>query len=359
VTAADITPEWMTAVLSAEGLLDGARVSQLSSEPIGDGQMCQMLRVTIEYDSATTAPTSVIAKLPVAEPRSLALAQAMGMYELETGFYRDVVRGSDRAEVPRCYFAAIDPETSRFTLLLEDLSARTRPGDVLQATSVEDCARVLDALVRFQAPQWNSPALHDRAWLGGQRRTHALFDAMQDGLDGFIQRFGAALEPEHVALFNRVLPQAGAWARSWKPPLVLQHGDFRADNVLFATDPTATAPVTIVDFQTVRAGPPGIDVAYFLGSALDTDQRRAAEHELVEHYHHGLVRAGIQDYSFEACWNGYRAGALYAVFLFVGLSAQIGPSERAEQVIASQIRRYADMALDLDAAAAGGLISGR
>ena len=351
----DLTPEWMAAVLSAEGLLDGASVTKLTSEPFGGGQMCRMLRVAMEYDRATTAPASVIAKLPVEDPGSLALAKAMGMYERETGFYRDFVRGVDRPEVPRCYFAELDQETSRFTLLLEDLSGRTRPGDVLAATTVEDCRDVLDALVRFQAPQWNAPTLRERPWLGDQAQVHALFDAMEGGLGAFVARFGAALEPEHVALFERVLPRAGAWARSWTPPLVIQHGDFRADNVLFATDPTAAAPVVIVDFQTVRVGPPGVDPAYFLGSALDTDERRAAERELIEHYHRGLVEAGIADYAFDACWNDYRAGALYAVFIFVGLSAQVASNERADQVISTQIRRYADMALDLDAPSAGGL----
>jgi hypothetical protein len=41
--------------------------------------------------------------------------------------------------------------------------------------------------------------------------------------------------------------------------------------------------------------------------------------------------------------------------LFVGMGAQVEDSERAVAVITDQIRRYADMAIDLEAPKAAGL----
>ena len=47
---------------------------------------------------------------------------------------------------------------------------------------------------------------------------------------------------------------------------------------------------------------------------------------------------------------------MYAVYLFCGLSSQAALSERVDRVIADQTRRYADMALDQEAAQLAGLV---
>jgi aminoglycoside phosphotransferase (APT) family kinase protein len=143
--------------------------------------------------------------------------------------------------------------------------------------------------------------------------------------------------------------------RSWKAPTVVQHGDFRSDNVLYPIDPGSDRTV-VVDFQTVRLGPPGLDPAYFLGASLPTEQRRAVERDLVAEYQERLVSAGVEGFDFDAAWAAYREGALYGVFLFVGMAGQVEDSERAVAVITDQIRRYADMAIDLEAPQAAGLI---
>jgi hypothetical protein len=186
------------------------------------------------------------------------------------------------------------------------------------------------------------------AWLADPRRTLGVFDALPAGLGPFIERFGHGLDPAHVELFERVLPMAGSWVRSWTAPVVVQHGDFRSDNIMFGQEPTA-APVSVIDFQTLRLGPPGVDPAYFLGSSLSTDVRRTAEEDLVREYHQRLQAEGVAGYDFNACWNDYREGSLYGVMLFVGMASQVESTERGDQVILNQIRRYADMAVDLDA----------
>lgn len=62
-------------------------------------------------------------------------------------------------------------------------------------------------------------------------------------------------------------------------------------------------------------------------------------------------RPRCEAFNFDACLRSYREGALYAVYLFCGLSVQVAPSERVDRVIADQTRRYADMAIDLESAA--------
>ena len=87
----------------------------------------------------------------------------------------------------------------------------------------------------------------------------------------------------------------------------LVHGDYRLDNMLFGR-PGSLRDLTVVDWQTVTWGPALTDVAYFLGCALRTEERRAHYDELLTAYHCGLgpysamtlgqVRDGVRRQSF-------------------------------------------------------------
>jgi Ser/Thr protein kinase RdoA (MazF antagonist) len=279
----------------------------------------------------------------------------MQMYELEVRFYSEVAPMLPAAAIPRCHHAALNQSSGEFTLVLEDLSTTTSPGSVLVPCSITKCAAVLDELAAFQAATWNSRELAALPWLADPARTAMFFGALPAGLDPLVERFGAKLESEHVNLFRNVLPQAGQWAKRWQPPTVLQHGDLRSDNILFGDGQTA-AEATVVDFQTIRLGPPGFDLAYFIGSSLSTEDRRKAERDLVNGYHRRLLESGVEDFDAEACWTQYRAGAMYGVLLFAGAASQVASTERGDRFIVDQARRYAQMALDLDAPAAADFV---
>lgn len=346
----ELTPGWFTRVLGSPD----STVTDVQVDQVGGGAMCRMVRASLSWDVAAGSPESVIVKFPTSDPGTLALAQAMRMYELEVRFYRDLLPHFADLGTPTCHFAELDEATGGFTLVLEDLSERTRPGDVLEESTGDECSAVLAELARLQGASWNSPTTAAMPWLADHQRTVQVFDSMPAGLDPWLARFGHALEPPQVALFETVIPQAGSWIRSWDRPSVVQHGDLRTDNILFSLDPVPRA--TLLDFQTVRLGPPGMDPAYFLGSSLSTKSRRCAERALLVEFHDRLVSKGVAGYDFDDCFRAYREGALYAVYLFCGLSSQVASSERVDRVIADQTRRYADMALDLEAAQLAGLM---
>jgi len=353
-TPEQMTAGWFESVLAGAGVLDGAGVTAVELEPVGGGVIARMVRATLTYSGdAPAAPASLIVKYPTDDPGSLGVAQAMGLYEQEVRFYQDIAPLVPDMSIPECYLAEIE-DGARFTLVLEDFGGRTKPGDAFTESSLRECADVLDQLVRFQAPLWNSSAVTELDWLADPSRTHGVFDLLSQGLPPLIARFGEGLSDEHVELFEAVLPHAGQWARSWKAPTVVQHGDFRNDNTLLGTTP-GTPPVTVIDFQTVRLAPPGLDPAHFLCSALTTPTRREAERQLIADYHSKLVAAGVEDFSEEEAWNSYREGALYAVFLFAGMAAQVESTERGDRLIVEQLGRYADMAIDLESAKVAGL----
>ena len=355
ITSLDgMTPEWFTSLLSDAGILSGGRVENVELKTFGGGVMTNMVQAKLSYSGASGAPASVLVKYPSADEGNLGIARIMGLYELEVRFYRDIAPRLPKMSIPKCYTAQFDDDTGRFVLVIEDLSATTKPGTGLDTLTEQECSAVLRELANFQAPLWNSPMLGEIDWLADNRRTLGFFDAIPAGLDPYLKRFGSKLDPAHVKLFESVLPHAGQWARSWKAPNVLQHGEFRAANVLFGVAPTAP-DVTVLDFQTVRVGPPGVDPAYFLGASLATEDRRRMEHGLIEQYHRRLVDAGVQGFSWDDCWRSYCEGALYGVFMYVGMAGQVEPSERNDRVILDTSRRLAAMAIDLESDKVAGL----
>jgi aminoglycoside/choline kinase family phosphotransferase len=351
----ELTVDWFRRVLASAGLLSEADLSAVELQPVSGGLMACTVRATLRYAAPTSSPDSLLVKFPTDDAGSLGVAQAMGMYELETRFYQDIAPLVPEVGLPACYLAELSDNAKNFTLVLEDLGSDLRAGDVLSPSTVDKCSRALRELAKFQAPLWNSSTVSRLGWIADPMRTIGVFDAVPNGLQPFLTRFGDQLDATHVKLFERVIPRAGDWVRRWKAPTVVQHGDFRSDNIMFSTIP-ANQRVAVIDFQTVRLGPPGVDPAYYLGSALPTADRRGAERELIAEYHDQLLRGGVEGFDFNACWDNYREGAMYGVLLFVGMAGQVASTERGDRLIVDQIRRYADMALDLDAPTAADLM---
>ncbi|MDX1556253.1 MAG: phosphotransferase, partial [Xanthomonadales bacterium] len=283
------------------------------------------------------------------------IAELMGLYELEVRFYKDIAPRLPKLSIPRSHFAHIEDGSGRFTLVMEDLSANTEPGTMLSTLTPDQAAKSLAELANFQAPLWNSPVLSEIDWLNDPTRTLAVFDAIPGGLEPFLARFGDKLAPEHVTLFESVLPHAGKWARSWAEPKVLQHGEFRSGNILLGTTPDAPE-VVMIDFQTVRIGTPGVDPAYFMGGSMPTEDRRKMERDVIKDYHGRLLSAGVSGFDFDACWKSYCEGAMYGVYLLVGMAGQVESNERNDAVILGLTKQLAAMASDLDAAKIAGLV---
>lgn len=351
----ELDVDWFRRVLAAADVCGGTDLSEVNLEPVSGGLMAHMVRAKLDYTGPASPLESLLVKFPTDNAGSLGVAHAMNMYELETRFYQDIAPLVPDMGLPTCYLAELSEDAKRFTLVLEDLGGELQAGDVLRPSSIDECSRALRELATFQAPLWNSSRLSALEWIADPTRTIGVFDALPAGLPPFLARFGDQLDAAHITLFERVIPHAGEWVRSWKAPTVVQHGDFRSDNIMFSIDPREQR-IAVIDFQTVRLGPPGVDPAYYLGSALATEDRRNAERDLVAEYHEQLLSGGVSDFGFDACWDSYRNGAMYGVLLFVGMAGQVASTERGDQLIVDQIRRYAEMALDLDAPAAAGLI---
>lgn len=348
-TPAALTPEWLTAVLRASGRLGSAAVTRADLTPVGTGQMCDSVRVTLHYggDAPAAAPATVIAKLPAADPTSRATAKTLRSYENEVRFYQQLAPGL-AVRTPLVHYADIDVDTASFVLILEDM-APARQGDQLTGCSAEVAQVAVDELVRLHAPRWDDPTLNEMEWLHRDSAAQEEFLLMLlPGLwDGFRDRYTDLDPVVHTAgpaLFSSLVAYFGAVTQPW----TIVHGDYRLDNLLF--DPTpGGVPVTVVDWQTCTHGPAMQDVAYFIGAGMQPGDRRHAEDDLVRGYHAGLVAAGVTGYDWERCWQDYRRGTWSGLIMAVAASMLVERTKRGDEMFLTMATRHSQHALDLGA----------
>lgn len=160
-----------------------------------------------------------------------------------------------------------------------------------------------------------------------------------------MSRFEHALTAQEVAICERILPCAVTWLDEWSGPVIVQHGDYRLDNMLF--DDSSPMTVTVFDWQTTRVGPPLVDAGFYLGGCLSTDDRRKHEMALLRDYHGRLLAAGVTGYPWEECRRDYARYAAYGMLGFVGSFIHVEVTPRGEDLYLAAFRRYAQQVLDL------------
>ena len=138
------------------------------------------------------------------------------------------------------------------------------------------------------------------------------------------------------------------WLRHREPPFVVQHGDYRLDNMLFGTS-EGGYPLAVVDWQTVVWGPPLADASYFLGAGLVPEDRRRHERDLLRVYHDALLACGVDAFSWDRCWRDYRRYAFSGFLMAVGASMLVVQTGRGDEMFLTMASRHGAQILDLEA----------
>jgi len=349
-TPAALSSQWVTDALRAGGLLTSERVESVEMTPVGTGQMCDSARLRLRFDRPTEAPTTIIAKLPAADPTSRATALQLRSYEIEVRFYQQLAPTLP-INTPTIYYSDIDVETASFILLMEDL-APARQGDQLAGCTRAEAEVALDELVNVHAPRWGDPSLAELEWLHRDPETSRMMAlAMLPMLwQGFVERYADRLGDDVHEAGNALFANLERYVDAQTDPYTIVHGDYRLDNLLFGLD-GGRASVAIVDWQTCAHGPAMNDVAYFIGAGLLAEERRTCEKELVQRYHRSLAQAGVEDYPWDRCWTDHRRGTWAGLIMAVGASMLVERTERGDEMFMAMAHRHARHALDLDAPA--------
>lgn len=338
----DLTAAWLAAAIGT------GPIAEFAVERIGTGQMSECYRVRLTYaDADPGGPESVVLKVAASDPVSRQTGAALGLYEREVRFYGDIAPRLGGPIAP-CYHAAVNTATGAFDLLLGDAGPAVVGDEIAGATSEQALLGVVE-LGRLHGPLLGDASLADAPWLN---RASPLNQAMIAPLyAGFIDRYGEEIAPEHrvvcdrlVAAFDGYLAQESAADRIRG----LVHGDYRLDNMLFGTA-GADRPLTVVDWQTVSWGPALTDLAYFLGCALRTQDRRERYDELLRAYHEALGPAapiGLADVA-----EGVRRQSFFGVMMAIVSSMLVERTDRGDRMFMTMLERNCDHVLDTDALA--------
>ncbi len=339
----DVTADWLSDVL-------GGEVGGVEHDRIGDGLVGMNLRVAL-LDSAPELPTSVVVKLPSDDPTSRATGVMLRNYEREVKFYLGVADTVD-IRVPHCHHASWDESTGDFVIVLEDMAPAAQ-GDQVAGCDVVTAHAAVAELARLHGPRWGDPTLAEMDWLGrrtGPDDVAQLVGLWQMFFPGFTATFRSYLTDEAFSLAETFGSRIGPWMDGRTGPETVTHGDYRLDNMLFATA-AGGPPVTVVDWQTLGHGAPIGDLAYFCGAGLVPDHRRANERDLLDTYASALGDYGV-DVDDGWLWEQYRREAFGGVIMAVVASQIVGTSGRSEAMFAAMATRHLQHAIDLDSLAA-------
>lgn len=340
---AEITTGWITEALRSSGVINAAHVTRFECERIavGVGFLGELARIRLRYDTLEPgAPATLIAKAPIQDPGGRQLGQMLGVYEIEDRYYRELAAHSPMRG-PRCYYAAGNPETVQFILLIEDLG-HLRLGDQLAGLTLEEARIAMREFARFHACFWDTPDGQQFRGIPGfdHPRLGGLEMAYPEAKAQCLAHIGGLLDRRDRELIEGF---GGQFASVGKPletgRVTIAHGDARLDNMFFGSI-DGSAPLTVVDYQLLLHAPGAYDIGYMLSQSVEPELRRRHEHDLLREYHDALVEAGVDCYPWERCWEDYRRVVL---FWLVGPVVAIGTvdpaNERGARVLQAMTQR--------------------
>jgi len=338
--AADVTAAWCDLALAPH--LGGAHVTAVRLEPVGTGQVADTVRLHLSYDRPEAGPPTLVAKVPCEDATSRAASRATRTYEIEASFYRDLAHDLP-VRTPVCWFAAHDPDTDAYVVVLEDVAPAAQ-GDQMRGCPIPDIEAAVDEMALLHGPRWGDPTLLEIGWLnrGTPDAVDNIVGLITMAVDPFKANYSDRLSDDSLALIDRFVPRLGSYVRYRPEPWTIVHTDFRADNLLFGGE-----RVVVVDWQTVGLGSGPSDLAYLLGASLTIDDRRAAESTLVDRYVARLSAQGV-GVDREEIWRLYRHYAFSGLVMAIVASFLVRRTDRGDEMFITMAERHARQALDLD-----------
>ena len=347
-TPAELTPAWWSSVLDRRD--SPRKVVDLQAEPIGHGMLGDTFRCTVGYDGAEDGPVpdSFVVKFAAVDPSSRKTGFRSLMYEREAGFYRDLAHTLN-VRAPRCYDVSIDTAAYTMAIVLEDM-APARAGDQLAGCGPDEAALAMEQAAALHGPRWGDATLEHHDWLDIRELNYQGYAQMTRVKHAaFRERFADRLSTEVLDVCDHLAGNVETYYACHQGPWTIQHGDYRLDNMLFDAR-SGTVPLAVVDWQTILLGPGPADVAYFMGAAMEPEDRRRHERDLVKVYHDALRAQGVVDYDWDRCWRDYRLYSYSGLLNTIGPAMILRQTERGDDLMTTLTRRHATHALDMNAA---------
>jgi hypothetical protein len=251
------------------------------------------------------------------EPHHDYVETIMRAYTAEVQAYNKVLPAYD-VHTPKPFFARSQESPAQGAILLEDLTLRGVTFNVaLKPISVDAAAAGLATLANLHAKSWDDSRLAGYSFLHPPLSGPAgkvFGDFVRDSQRYFksLRGYSVPVKLHDQEQLARALP---AYIRfvSGGPQCFL-HGDAHVGNTYIEKD----GSVGILDWQMICKGYWAHEIGYFLASALDVTDRRAAERDLLSHYLTQLHKHGVKVPKFSDAWDDYRRSMFYAFLVWMG-----------------------------------------
>jgi len=269
--------------------------------------------------------------------------------EPEARFYATVAEATG-VRTLRSVYADVHPITRHGVVITEDVIAAGGVFlDALTPYSVDQAAQSLEQFAVLHARTWGTADQY-ASWLrpplmpalpNGSSRSGSSgsgFSAMR-GVDDVRRNFagevGVDVADELRGEPQRVIDAMAALATRPRPEgRVVIHGDAHVGNLILDRE----GRPALVDWQVIQHNHWSIDVAYHVASALETDDRRRSERDLLTHYLDHLHTNGVEPPDATQAWDDYRTALAYGVFMW-GVTLLVDP-----KIIRRLLQRLTDAA---------------
>jgi len=294
-----ITTQWLTAILC--GATPGAQVSAFSMGDPDNGSSNRR-RLFLEYNDfghAAGLPATIFCKAAESLGSRVMLGAA-GTSLAEVNFFNKV-RSRLNIEAPEAYYAAFNPQTYAYIVVLKDIGDSVifcdESTDITWPRAVSMVSLLASFHARFYAsPELGTESLPYRTWPD-------FWNNMLKNSKGWAEACAHAMDiSEHVVPPRLYKRRGQIWAATWNSVArhnalskTLTHCDVHLKNWYLAPGNR----MGLADWQILTVGHWSRDLIYALCTGLDIENRRAWLPELLRLYVDKMREFGVLDISFE------------------------------------------------------------
>lgn len=336
----EVTSDWLAEATGFD--VEAADVEQIG---VGIGVSSAVYRLRLRGNDC---PASLVVKLPALDPAAVFTSTMLRMYVREVGFFAELAAQSP-VRVPAGYYGAVDEDTSGFVMVMEDM-CHLRVIDQIEGISVVDAERAVDELAAWHATWWRRADA-----LAASGLTVSLADPVYPAVLPLV--FGEGWEkltremevPDAILQVGPGFAEAipGLLSDLSQDPTSMIHGDYRADNLLFAAD----GSVVLLDFQLIGTGSAAYDLAYFVTQSLEPALATEHERSLFDRWTSQLRAHGVPADDLARMWEDYRKAALFClVYPVVAIRGMDLADPRQRRLVHCMNERFSRAVRELDLA---------
>ena len=319
-------------------------LKDFSFQAVGSGQVGDSYGLSLDWNN-NEGPETIIAKCSAKDLTSRQTAKNMNLYEIEAYWYNQY-GNKIPIRCPEAYFVGLDKkDIGNFIMFMEDLSP-ARQISQMAGCNVNDIRLALDEVALLHKAHWDDNNLSKIKCLNyGKDRKKFIKQFLIEIYPDWCSRYKDRIDKSILEMGKSLIDRYDSYIEIKTEPIVLSHGDFRLDNMLFYDN---NGRVAVLDWQTLSAGVPMADIAYCISTSFsDSNDRKIHEESLVSRY---LKKLNLDDgvYPYELAWRDYRRCSFIGFLMGVISSMLVERTERGDEMFAVMVERSGKQAIQLE-----------